>query len=84
MLATLVGAFPFGPLPPRTPPQTVNPVIIGRMRSLLKAGQVCAIPLVNVLPRRWTGDRRFVVPVPAPVLPKDVMAPPAPSCDDVR
>lgn len=85
MLATLVvGAFPFGPPMPRTPPRTVNPFIIGRLKPLLKPGQVCAIPLVNVLPRRWHGDPRFVVPVPAPVLPKDVVAPPAPSCDDVR
>ena len=85
MLATLVaGAFPFGPLPPRMPPRTVNPAITGRLKPLLKPGQVCAIPLVNVLPRRWNRDPRFVVPVPAPVLPKDVVAPPVPSCDDVR
>ena len=56
MLATLVGAFPFGSQLPRTEPKPVNPVIIDRLRTVLKPGQVCAIPLINVLPRKWNGD----------------------------
>lgn len=84
MLATLVGAFPFGSQWPRPEPKPVNPVIIDRLRTALKPGQVCAIPLINVLPRRWNGDPRMRIPIPKPVLPKDVVAPPAPSCDDVR
>jgi hypothetical protein len=85
MLAALAGAFPFGQQVPRTAPKLATPVAISRPRIVLQPGQVCAIPLLNVLPRNWNGDRHMMVPVPGwPASSKEVIQPPAPSCDDVR
>jgi len=85
MLAALAGAFPFGPQTPRTAPKLVNPVVISKPKIVLKPGQVCAIPLLNVLPRNWNGDPHMVRKIPAPFTSsKEVILPPAPSCDDVK
>ena len=50
-------------------------------RTGLKAGQTCAIPLLNVL-RRGNVDPKMILPAGPPVDARiRIVAPPAPSCD---
>lgn len=75
MLITMVGALPYVPQRLAIAPEP---------KILLKPHQVCAIPLLNALKRPWNFDRAMVKQVPPPAPSKDVVVPPAPSCDDVR
>lgn len=55
-----------------------------RERVTLAPGQPCSIPLRNLLPRKNV-DRRMILPPPKDRdLPIHIVAPPAPSCDDVK
>ena len=85
-LVAMLGGFPWGQ-PPQPPLRTVpqRTVMKVRPRIALKPGQACAIPLLNVLPKDWRADEKMVKRIPSPPVPSaDVVAPPAPSCDDVK
>jgi len=89
VIATFLGAYPFVRQPlvqqPRVEPRLAGPpIVLTRPKIALKPGQACAIPLLNVLRRTWGYDR---MAVPAPRARRsspDIIAPPAPSCDDVK
>jgi hypothetical protein len=86
VLVAMLGGFPPGQ-PPRPPVKIVPPrtVVKVRPKIALKPGQACAIPLLNVLPKEWRGDDKMVKRIAPPPYPSgDVVAPPAPSCDDVK
>lgn len=89
VIATFLGAYPFVQQPlvqqPHVEPRPVRPpIVLNRPKIALKPGQACAIPLRNVLRRRWGYDR-MAVPTPrAPRSSPDVIPPPAPSCDDMK
>ena len=88
VLLAALGGYPWAQAAPpqgkmRNPPPPA--VVYVRPKIVLRPGQACAIPLLNVLPKDWRGDDKMVKRVPPPPSPSaDVVAPPAPSCDDVR
>jgi hypothetical protein len=87
LIAAMVGGQPFWPVPPRIQPKVTPPGVVWvKPRIALKPGQACAIPLLNVLPRRWGHDdmvKRMAPPPPQEKSP-EIVTPPAPSCDDVK
>ncbi|SPE34702.1 conserved exported hypothetical protein [Candidatus Sulfopaludibacter sp. SbA3] len=50
----------------------------------LAPGQKCAIPLLNVLKKDNTNDHMTIQVPPSHGWTMPIVAPPAPSCDDVR
>jgi len=68
---------------PRSVP-AAPPVKPPKVRIRLMAAQPCAIPLRNVL-RGGNVDPKMILPAGPPVDAKiQIVAPPAPSCDDVK
>ena len=53
-------------------------------KMTLVPGQKCSIPLVNALKKDETNDKMVFHVPPAKSANTGIVAPPAPSCDDVR
>jgi hypothetical protein len=87
MLVAYIAGSPFFQLPPGArPPLRAPQGFFDRTRKItLKPGQLCAIPLLNVLPRGSGTDRGMVKHLPpTPVPSAEIVQLPAPSCDDVK
>jgi hypothetical protein len=88
IIVALVGGYPFQPqvARPLARPKFVPPAIVAEKAKIrLQPGQACAIPLLNVLPKGWHFDDNMVKKAsPAPAWSKEIVQPPAPSCDDVK
>lgn len=53
-------------------------------KNILAPGQKCAIRLLNALKKETTNDQMVVHPPPSNTDKISTVAPPAPSCDDVK
>jgi hypothetical protein len=65
-------------------PLPASPVMMPKERIVLKLAQPCAIPLLNVLRRDNVDPKMILVPGPEVDGKIRIVAPPAPSCDDVK
>ena len=85
VIAAVLGVYPFlQPPQPRILPRNAPPQAIVVQPKALAEPKLCAIPLTNVLRRNWGYDRMVVPHLLPPRQKAEVVAPPAPSCDDVQ
>jgi hypothetical protein len=69
----------------RVPPPPNGRFVISGKPIVRKPARVCAIPLLNALHgKTWDLDRMAISPPPSPSWFRDIVVPPAPSCDDAK